>query len=241
MNAGGGPDAADSGRGATVLVVPAQNPLTRIEEIVGDLRRLADGLQESGIDPVNLRYWASELQEICGELEAGAGPAPAHLARIDREQPVGEGPILVRGARADDAEALHALYTELTGEEPTALPGDLRTTRAALGRVLAAPDRHLLVAELSGRVEGTADLAILANVTHRGTGWGIVENVVVASRAQRRGLATALFAEIERIARDAGCHKLALLSGKHREEAHAFYGSLGYRAVSEGFKLYFDR
>ena len=50
-----------------------------------------------------------------------------------------------------------------------------------------------------------------------------------------------MFDEIERIARTAKCHKVGLLSGKTRTDAHAFYRSVGYEAVSEGFKLYFDR
>lgn len=94
---------------------------------------------------------------------------------------------------------------------------------------------------LDGRIVGSADLAIMPNITHRGTPWGIVENVIVASSARRRGAARALFTEIERIARAAGCHKVGLLSGKQRAEAHDLYRSVGYEPVSEGFKLYFDR
>ena len=50
-----------------------------------------------------------------------------------------------------------------------------------------------------------------------------------------------MFAHLLEVARDAGCCKIQLLSGKPRAEAHAFYRSLGFEAVAEGFKLYFDR
>jgi GNAT superfamily N-acetyltransferase len=149
--------------------------------------------------------------------------------------------IQVRAATPDDLAALLTLYRELTDGTPSAGSGDRETSRAALDRVLAHPDRHLLVAVLDGRVIGTADLAITPNITHRGTAWGIVENVIVASEARRLGAGRALFAEIERIAKAAGCHKLGLLSGKQRTEAHSFYRSVGYEPVCEGFKLYFDR
>ncbi len=149
--------------------------------------------------------------------------------------------IQVRAATPYDLPALLALYDELTEGTPSAAPGDRETSRAALDRVLADPDRHLLVAVLDERVVGTADLAIVPNVTHRGTAWGIVENVVVASEARRSGVGRAIFGEIERIARAAGCHKVSLLSGKKRVEAHSFYRSVGYEPFSEGFKLYFDR
>ncbi|MGO9487822.1 MAG: N-acetyltransferase family protein [Solirubrobacteraceae bacterium] len=149
--------------------------------------------------------------------------------------------IEVRAANADDLLALLGLYAELTEGTPSAAPGDQETSRAALEQVLAQTGRHLLVAVLGGRLVGTADLLIAPNITHRGTPWGIVENVVVASGARRQGAGRALFTEIQRIACGSGCHKLMLLSGKHRPEAHEFYRAVGYQAFSEGFKLYFDR
>jgi GNAT superfamily N-acetyltransferase len=155
--------------------------------------------------------------------------------------PAGVSEIEVRAAGQDDLEVLLALYAELTDGTPSAAAGDHEISNAALQRVLAQPYRHLLVAVLDGRVAGTADLAIVPNITHRGTPWGIVENVVVTGAARRRGVARALFVEIERIARAAGCHKVGLLSGNARVEAHSFYRSVGYEPVCEGFKLYLDR
>jgi GNAT superfamily N-acetyltransferase len=149
--------------------------------------------------------------------------------------------IEVRQAQPEDLTALLALYRELTDGTPSAAPAADEISRGALERVLAQVGRHLLVAVREGQVIGTADLVIVPNITHRGTPWGVVENVVVALSARRRGTARALFAEIERIARAAGCHKVGLLSGKHRPDAHNFYRSVGYEASCEGFKLYFDR
>jgi GNAT superfamily N-acetyltransferase len=146
----------------------------------------------------------------------------------------------VRAARTGDLHALLDLYAELTDGTPSAAPGDPELSRAPLDDVLASTGRHLLVAVLDGEVVGSADLAVVPNITHRGTPWGIVENVVVASAARRRGAGRALFAEIEQIARRAGCHKVSLLSAKPRVEAHSFYRSVGYEPSCEGFKIYFD-
>jgi len=98
----------------------------------------------------------------------------------------------VRAAEPDDLATLLDLYEELTDGTPSAAPGDLKSSRAALERVRAQSDRHLLVAVLDGRIVGSADLAIMPNITHRGTPWSIVENVVVASDARRRGAARAV-------------------------------------------------
>jgi GNAT superfamily N-acetyltransferase len=96
------------------------------------------------------------------------------------------------------------------------------------------------VAELEGAVVGTADLLVVPNLTHRGDPWAIVENVVVATAARRRGVGRALLSHAVELARRAGCYKLQLLSMKHRTEAHAFYRSLGIEPVAEGFRIYFD-
>src|ERR1035437_4273058 len=99
-------------------------------------------------------------------------------------------------------------------------PADPEPPRPALKPVPPQANRHLLVAVLDGRVVGTADLAIVPNITHRGTPWGIIENVVVAGAARRRGAARALFGEIERLASAAGCPKVSPLSGQARVEGH---------------------
>ncbi len=147
----------------------------------------------------------------------------------------------VREAQLADLDALVELYAELSEGVPSAAPGDLMSSRTALEAILEQSGRHLLVCLREGEVVGSADVVIVPNVTHRGTPWAIVENVVVALVARRQGIGRALFTRITELARDAGCHKIALLSGKHRPEAHVFYESLGYQAVAEGFKLYFDR
>jgi len=147
----------------------------------------------------------------------------------------------LREAKPEDLPDLLGLYAQLTQGTPSAAPGDESVSIAALNRVLQPRGRHLLVAVIDGEVVGTADLAVIDNVTHHGMPWGIVENVVVRDDLRRRGVARALLAEIEQIARAANCHKVGLLSGKHRLEAHALYEQAGYRPVAEGFKLYFDR
>lgn len=151
------------------------------------------------------------------------------------------GDVLIRRARPEDLGALLALYRDLAGEEASALPGDATDTEPLFAELLADPGRQLVVAVSDGVVVGTADLVVVANLTHRGKPWGIIENVVVAADARRGGVGAAIFAYLTDLARSEGWCKLELLSGKHRAEAHEFYRSVGFEAVAEGFKLYFDR
>ena len=78
---------------------------------------------------------------------------------------------------------------------------------------------------------------MVTNLTHTGRPWAVVENVVVAHVHRRRGVGRALMQEAMAQARRVGCYKVQLTSGKHRAEAHAFYRSLGFEAVAEGFKV----
>ncbi len=150
------------------------------------------------------------------------------------------GSVLVRRALQTDLGALLSLYQELAGAKIAAAPAKHGSSAPLLAEILADPRRELAVAVLDGRVVGTADLLIVANLTHRGEPWAIVENVIVAHSAQREGVGRALMRHLVEHARAAGCYKLQLLSGKHRVEAHQFYRDIGLEAVAEGFKVYFD-
>jgi GNAT superfamily N-acetyltransferase len=151
------------------------------------------------------------------------------------------GDVLVRHAALADLDTLCELYRDLAGSEMSALPGERAGAERLLAEILTDRSRHLVVGERDGEVLGTADLLMVANLTHQGSPWAIVENVVVAREARRTGVGAAIFAHLVEVARGAGCCKVELLSGKPRAEAHAFYRSVGFEAVAEGFKLYFDR
>jgi len=148
--------------------------------------------------------------------------------------------VQVRRATQSDLPALLSLYDELAGSRLTAAPSDPESSAPALEEILGDPRRELAVAVLNGRLVGTADLLMVANLTHRGEPWAIVENVIVASSARRIGIGKALMEHVIEQARSAGCCKLQLISGKHRTDAHAFYADVGLSAVAEGFKIYFD-
>jgi predicted N-acetyltransferase YhbS len=147
----------------------------------------------------------------------------------------------VRLAHLDDAESLRQLYIELAADRADALPAEVDVTREVLAKIVAQSGRQLLVAEIEGgRIVGTVDLVSLANLTHAGRPWAIVENVIVAKEQRRQGIGRVLMQEAIQLAKQADCYKVQLLSGKQRSEAHDFYRSLGFEAIAEGFKVYFD-
>jgi GNAT superfamily N-acetyltransferase len=62
--------------------------------------------------------------------------------------------------------------------------------------------------------------------------------MIVDGKYQRRGIGRLLMEHAIRRAREAGCHKVQLLSNKKRQEAHKFYEALGFEASAHGFRLY---
>ncbi len=146
--------------------------------------------------------------------------------------------VSVRLASSGDLDALARLYEELTGPLREPAPDPLPDAGEVLDRIIADPARSLLVAELEGRLVGTADVLIAPNLTHHAQPWALVENVVVAEHARGHGAGRALMLRAIELARQAGCYKVNLISGNERTGAHAFYRSLGFQATGQGFKAY---
>jgi GNAT superfamily N-acetyltransferase len=146
----------------------------------------------------------------------------------------------IRGARPEDLEQLLGLYEALAGERSSAAPATADAAAAILAQAIEDRARHLIVAELEGSVCGTADMLVVPSITHRGAPWAIVENVVVADEQRRRGVATQMMRHLLELARGRGCCKVQLLSAKHRRGAHEMYRSVGFEALAEGFRVYFD-
>ena len=95
----------------------------------------------------------------------------------------------------------------------------------------------MLVAEDDGRIVGALVLAIVENITRKGTPYAIIENVVVDedARGQRHG--EALIEQAVEEARQADCYKVSLTSNKRRSEAHRFYERLGFAQTHEAFRI----
>jgi ribosomal protein S18 acetylase RimI-like enzyme len=143
----------------------------------------------------------------------------------------------IRTATTADAEALCALLVQL----PVAGPGDVPLPRAhdVLREILADPDRRLFVACAGDDIVGTADVVVLANLTHGGRPYANVENVVVDASARGRGIGRAVMDAVLTFARERGCYKVQLQSNEQRAPAHALYESLGFEPVAKGYRLYF--
>ena len=84
---------------------------------------------------------------------------------------------------------------------------------------------HLVAEDDEGAIVGFCSLHFRDRLNYPSPdAW--VPDLIVTESARRRGVARALLAEAERLARERGCWQLTLESGYQREEAHQLYRAL---------------
>ena len=152
--------------------------------------------------------------------------------------------INLRPAAEEDIPRILELYRELaelatTSQAEVSQGTSADDYRRVLAELRAFPGHELLVAEDKGEVVGTMVLLIVPNLSHGALPWAYVDDVVVTHRYRRQGLGKLFMDYAIARAKEAGCHKVLLVSGKRRRGAHQFYRSLGFQASSYGFRFSF--
>ena len=147
-----------------------------------------------------------------------------------------EGDIEIREATEEDLPALLGLYGQLGLDDGQVLSVEkaLRIFR----RMASYPDYRVYLAVRDGRAVGTLALLIMDNLAHLGEPSAVLEDMVVATSERNRGVGGRLVRFAMETCRQKGCYKLSLTSNQHREAAHRFYESLGFRR--HGYSFWVD-
>ena len=135
----------------------------------------------------------------------------------------------VRRARADDAEAIAAIYNEGIADRAT-LETEQRTPQERRSWLAARDARHaVVVVESDGVVVGWASL----NVFNARDAYRHVADisVYVARAARGKGAGTALLERLVELGREGGFHKLVLAGFPTNAASVALYRRLGFREV----------
>jgi len=147
------------------------------------------------------------------------------------------GDFHIRPAELGDVPAIVAMLADdQLGAQRESLD-DLAPYLAALERLAADPDQHLVVAVREGRVVGTLQLTIIPGLSRRGATRSIIEGVRVHADERGSGLGTQLIEWAVDESRRQDCQLVQLTSDQTRTEAHRFYERLGFTASHVGFKL----
>jgi GNAT superfamily N-acetyltransferase len=138
----------------------------------------------------------------------------------------------VRAARRDDFDAVTRLLEELGRPEVDA--GAEADAHAVFDEQIVDPDSHHIVAEDASGVIAFASLHFRSRLNHP-TEEAWVPDLIVTEPARRQGVGRMLLDEVERRARERGCHYLALESGYQRAEAHHMYRRFHMRDSGKSF------
>ncbi|MFJ9926807.1 MULTISPECIES: GNAT family N-acetyltransferase [Streptomyces] len=147
------------------------------------------------------------------------------------------GDLEIRAATADDLPAIIAMLADDPLGAQRESPDDPAPYQAALKRLEADPNQHLVVAVRDGRVIGTLQLTTIPGLSHRGATRALIEAVRIHADERGSGLGTELIQWAIDTARRLDCRMVQLTSDKARTDAHRFYERLGFTASHEGFKL----
>jgi GNAT superfamily N-acetyltransferase len=146
--------------------------------------------------------------------------------------------LAVRAATQADLPRLLELLDQMDDSMYPRREGADEATRLSVFQEIAAdPRQHLLVAETEGRIVGTVHLIVIPHFSRSCKPSGLLESMVVDEAYRRKGVGAALLREVQRLAHEADCYKLALSSNLARRGAHRFYSRLGWKRTHYGFSL----
>ena len=121
----------------------------------------------------------------------------------------------------NDAATLAQLMCELGYETTTA------EMRQRLESILSDARYSTFIAEVDNQIAGMIGTLTVSSYEHSDAGGRILALVTFAG-ARRRGIGRAVIATVEKDFAQRGIRRVALDTRLTREDAHAFYESLGY-------------
>ncbi|MFE2420477.1 GNAT family N-acetyltransferase [Streptomyces hokutonensis] len=147
------------------------------------------------------------------------------------------GDLEIRAAVTEDVPAIVGMLADDPLGSQRESPDDLTPYLAALERLTADPNQHLVVAVREGRVVGTLQLTVIPGLSRRGATRSIIEAVRIHADERGSGLGTELIEWAIAESRRQDCQLVQLTSDATRTDAHRFYERLGFTASHVGFKL----
>lgn len=130
----------------------------------------------------------------------------------------------LRLATQDDYPQLMELLQQLHTNDP--LPD--RLGEQAFAEILASDYFHLIVAAEGAKLVGTCYLNIIPNLSRGGRPYALIENVITDAEHRGKGVGKAMMQHALELARQAGCYKLMLMTGRQEQVVHDFYRKLGF-------------
>jgi ribosomal protein S18 acetylase RimI-like enzyme len=140
--------------------------------------------------------------------------------------------MIIRKLKEDDLAELASLYEQFWGEVSS-----VEKMRTTFQRLNNNPNYIFLVSEQRGSLVGSVMGIICEELYGDCKPFMVVEDVIVEKHHRRRGIASSLMKELERLASNKYCNYIIFVTESERTGAHKFYESIGYKSdIYKGFK-----
>ena len=138
--------------------------------------------------------------------------------------------LMVREVYKNDLNELLELYLHLHEEAIPEMTEHLKNTWDA---ILRDSNHHIIVKEIDGKLVSSCVCVIIPNLTRNIRPYAFIENVVTHVDYRGKGYATECLDYAKRIAENANCYKMMLLTGSKSEATMRFYGNAGYNSTDK--------
>ncbi len=135
--------------------------------------------------------------------------------------------IMVREIQESELKALLTLYLHLHED---AVPEITEHVKKTWKTILSDRNHHIIVKETEGKLVSSCVCVIIPNLTRGSRPYAFIENVVTHTSYRKRGYASECLNYAKRIAEEAGCYKMLLMTGSKQTSTLKFYEKAGYNS-----------
>ena len=132
---------------------------------------------------------------------------------------------MIREASPNDLDELLHLYLSL---HETAIPEKSPTLQKVWQRMVEDSDHHIIVKVLDGKIVSSCICVVIPNLTRGLRPYALIENVVTLHDFRGKGYASECLDFAKKLATEANCYKMMLLTGSKKESIWEFYKRAGY-------------
>jgi GNAT superfamily N-acetyltransferase len=132
----------------------------------------------------------------------------------------------VREIKDDELNKLLKLYKHLNPDDPE-LTVDERV-KQIWQAIMEDPNHFCLVIEEDGVIVSSCIMVIIPNLTRNARPYALIENVVTHEQYRKRGYGTVVIKKAIEIAKEKGCYKVMLMTGRKDEATLRFYEKAGF-------------
>ena len=135
------------------------------------------------------------------------------------------GEKMIREASPNDLDELLHLYLSL---HEMAIPEKSPSLQKVWQRMVEDPDHHIIVKVLDGKIVSSCICVVIPNLTRGLRPYALIENVVTHHDFRGKGHASECLDFSKKIATEANCYKMMLLTSSKKESTWEFYKRAGY-------------